>query len=73
MLRGGLTGAVELEPIAPNRTRLCFREAFDMKTPILKWFEGPIYRFINKKNEESMQGAAKWLAAHPEFEPQLND
>jgi hypothetical protein len=44
-----------------------------MKTPILSWFEGPIYRFINKKNEESMRGAAKWLAAHPEFHPELND
>ena len=43
------------------------------RTAVLRWFEGPIYRFINRKNEESMQGAAKWLAAHPDFHPELND
>lgn len=73
MLRGDFTGSVSLEPVGPNRTRLRFREAFALKTPVLRWFEGPIYRFINKKNEESMQGAARWLAAHPEFHPELND
>jgi hypothetical protein len=73
MLRGGLSGSVTLEPSGANRTRLRFRESFDMKTPILRWFEGPIYRFINKKNEESMRGAAEWLAKHPEFRPELND
>ena len=41
--------------------------------PILRWFEGPIYRFINRKNEESMRGAAAWLQRHPEFHPELND
>ena len=34
---------------------------------------GPIYRFINKKNEESMRGAAAWLSAHPEFRADLID
>ena len=73
MLRGGLSGSVALEPVGPNRTRLRFRESFHMTTPVLRWFEGPIYRFINRKNEESMRGAAAWLAAHPEFHPELND
>jgi hypothetical protein len=73
MLRGGLSGSVTLEPNGVNRTRLRFREAFGMKTPVLRWFEGPIYRFINKKNEESMRGAAEWLAQHPEFRPDLDD
>jgi hypothetical protein len=73
MLRGGLTGSLSLEPVAPNRTRLRFRESFRVETPILRWFEGRIYRFINAKNEESMRGAAKWLAEHPEFRPDLND
>lgn len=73
MLRGGLSGSVTLEPSGANRTRLRFRESFDMKTPILRWFEGPIYRFINKKNEESMRGAATWLSQHPEFRPELFD
>ena len=43
------------------------------ETPILRWFEGPIYRFINAQNEASMRGAADWLAGHPEFHPELND
>jgi hypothetical protein len=73
MIRSGLSGSVELEPIGANRTRLRFRERFHMKAPILRWFEGPIYRFINKKNEESMRGASAWLGRHPEFHPELVD
>jgi polyketide cyclase/dehydrase/lipid transport protein len=73
MLRSGLSGSVALEPIAPNRTRLRFRERFHMKTPVLKWFEGRIYRFINQKNEESMRGASAWLERHPDFRPDLVD
>src|ERR1051326_162303 len=64
MRRGGPPASVALEPLAPNRTRLRFRESFHMTTPILRWFEGPIYRFINRKNEESMRGAADWLQRH---------
>ena len=71
MLSSGLMGAVTLEHAGPNRTRLRFRERFHMRTPVLRWFEGPIYRFINKKNEESMRCAAAWLTAHPEFRPEL--
>jgi hypothetical protein len=71
MLRGGLSGSVSLEPVAPNRTRLRFREAFHIDKFPFSLFEGPIYRFINKKNEESMRGAADWLARHPEFRPDL--
>jgi hypothetical protein len=73
MLRSGLSGSLTLEPLGPNHTRLRFRERFHMKTPVLRWFEGSIYRFINKKNEESMRGASAWLAAHPEFRPDLVD
>jgi hypothetical protein len=71
MLRGGLSGSVSLEPVGVNRTRLRFRESFHIDKPLLRWFEGPIYRFINKKNEESMRGAADWLAKHPEFRADL--
>jgi hypothetical protein len=71
MLRTGLSGSVALEPQGSNRTRLRFRERFHMTTPVLRWFEAPIYRFINKKNEESMRGAAEWLARHPGFRPDL--
>lgn len=73
MLRSGLSGSVALEPQGPNRTRLRFRERFHMRTPVLRWFEGRIYRFINQKNEESMRGAAAWLEKHPEFRPDLVD
>ena len=71
MLRGGLSGSVSLESIGANRTRLRFRESFHLDHPILRWFEAPIYRFINKKNEESMRGAAAWLATHPDFRADL--
>jgi hypothetical protein len=73
MLRSGLSGSMSLEPLGPNRTRIRFRESFHMTMPLLRLFEGPIYRFINKKNEESIRGAAAWLAAHPDFRADLND
>ena len=73
MLRTGLSGSMQLEPLGPNRTRLRFRETFHMTTPVLRWFEGPIYRYINRRNEESMRAAAAWLARHPEFRPDLVD
>lgn len=73
MIRSGLSGSVTLEPVGPNRTRLRFHERFNMKTPVLRWFEGRIYRFINQKNEESMRGASAWLERHPEFHPELVD
>jgi polyketide cyclase/dehydrase/lipid transport protein len=71
MLSSGLAGSVALEPLGPGRTRLRFRERFHLRTPVLRWFEAPIYRFINRKNEESMRGAAAWLDRHPEFHPDL--
>ena len=46
-------------------------ESFELRTPVLRWLEGPIYRFINRQNEASMRGAAAWLAAHPEFRADL--
>jgi hypothetical protein len=71
MLRSGLSGSLTLEPLGPDRTRLRFRERFHMTTPVLRWFEGRIYRFINEKNEASMRGASAWLDAHPEFRADL--
>jgi hypothetical protein len=71
MLSSGLSGSVTLERVAPNRTRLRFRERFHIKKPVLRWFEGPIYRYINKKNEVSMRSASAWLERHPEFHPEL--
>ncbi len=71
MLRTGLSGSVTLERLGPNRTRLRFKEAFHIATPLLRWFEGPIYRYINRKNEASMRGASAWLSSHAEFRPDL--
>lgn len=73
MLRSGLSGSLALERLGPNRTRLRFRERFHMTTPVLRWLEGPLYRYINRKNEASMRGASAWLDTHPEFRPDLRE
>ena len=65
------TGKIRLEPIDANRTRFHFEERYHLTKAPWKWFEGPIYRFINKKNEESMRRAAEWLSAHPEYRADL--
>ncbi|HZR81005.1 MAG TPA: SRPBCC family protein [Candidatus Binatia bacterium] len=65
------TGRVRLEPIGPNKTRLHFEERYNLTKPPWKWFEGPIYRFINKQNEQSMQRLSAWLTEHPEYRPDL--
>jgi hypothetical protein len=65
------TGRVHLEPIGPNRTRFEFEERYHVAKLPWRWFEGPIYRFINRKNEASMAAASRWLSEHPEFRPDL--
>jgi hypothetical protein len=65
------TGAVRLVSLAPNRTRLDFEERFHLTRAPRKWFEAPIYRFINRKNEASMRGFSLWLVDHPDFRPDL--
>lgn len=67
------TGRVRLEPVDPNLTRLHFEERYQLTKLPYRWFEGPIYRFINKQNEQSMQRLSEWLAAHPEYRPELAD
>jgi hypothetical protein len=71
MLRTGLSGTLRLEPLGPERTRLRFRERFHLRTPVLRWFEGPIYRFINRQNEASMRALSDWLGSHPEYRFEL--
>lgn len=66
-------GHIRLEPLGPNRTRFSFDERYNLEQAPWKWFEGPIYRFINKKNEDSMRRAATWLTAHPEYRSDLVD
>ena len=67
------TGKVRLEPLGPNRTRLHFEERYNLQQFPFKYFEGPIYKFINKQNEQSMRRASDWLTAHPEYRPDLVD
>jgi hypothetical protein len=64
------TGRVRLEPRASG-TRLHFEERYHITSAPWKWFEGPIYRFINRKNEASMRALSDWLSAHPEYRADL--
>jgi hypothetical protein len=65
------TGKVTLERVEPNRTRLHFEERYNITKAPYKWFEGPIYKFINKQNELSMRRLSDWLTEHPEYRPDL--
>jgi hypothetical protein len=65
------TGKVHLEPLGPNRTRFEFEERYHLTKAPYRWFEGRIYGFINKKNEESMRAASQWLTEHPEYRRDL--
>ena len=65
------TGRVRLEPLGPARTRLHFEERYHLVSAPWKWFEGPIYRFINRQNERSMRALSDWLTRHPEYRAEL--
>ena len=65
------TGRVRLEPLGAQRTRLHFEETYHLVSIPWRWFEGPIYRFINRQNEASMQRLSEWLTMHPEYRPDL--
>jgi hypothetical protein len=65
------TGRLRLEPLAGGGTRLHFEERYQLVSAPWRWFEGPIYRFINRQNEASMQRLSEWLTAHPEYRPEL--
>jgi hypothetical protein len=67
---GTQTGTVRLVPLGRYKTRLDFVERFHLTKAPRKWFEGPIYRFINRKNEASMRGFSQWLTDHPEYHPE---
>jgi len=65
------TGRVVLEPVGDNRTLLHFEERYHLTKLPWRWFEGPIYRFINKQNESSMRRLSAWLTEHPEYRADL--
>ena len=64
------TGRLRLEP-HEGVTRLHFEERYHLTRWPWRWLEGPIYRFINRKNEESMRRLSEWLSQHPEYRPDL--
>ncbi|HTY17521.1 MAG TPA: SRPBCC family protein [Myxococcota bacterium] len=66
------TGRVRLEPVGPRQTRLHFEERYHVVSAPWRWFEGPIYRFINRQNEASMRSLSTWLSGHPEYRPELS-
>jgi hypothetical protein len=66
------TGRLRLEP-RDGGTRLHFEERYHLTTAPWTWFEGPIYGFINRKNEASMRALSAWLGAHPEYRADLAD
>ena len=61
------------QSIGANRTRFHFEERYNIAKAPFKWFEGPIYKFINKQNELSMRRASDWLTQHPEYRADLVD
>ncbi len=65
------TGRVRLEPIGTDRTRFSFEERYHLTKAPWRWFEGPIYGFVNRQNEQSMQRASRWLTEHPEYRADL--
>ena len=67
------TGRVRLERVAANETRLQFEERYHLTKAPWRWFEGPIYGFINRQNEASMRAASAWLDRHPEYRSDLVD
>jgi Polyketide cyclase / dehydrase and lipid transport len=67
------TGKIRLEPLGPNRTLFSFEERYNLTKAPYRWFEGPIYRFINKQNEASMQRASQYLSEHPGYRADLVD
>ena len=67
------TGRVRLEPVTANQTRLHFEERYHITKAPWRWFEGPIYGFINRQNEASMRAASAWLDRNPEYRSDLVD
>jgi hypothetical protein len=65
------TGRVRLEPLGTGHTRLHFEERYHLTEAPWRWFEGPIYRFINRQNEASMRALSAWLSTHPEYRADL--
>jgi hypothetical protein len=65
------TGRVRLEPQGPHATLLHFEERYHLVSAPWRWFEGPIYRFINRQNEASMRSLSSWLSGHPEYRAEL--
>lgn len=61
----------------PGRIGPCSssNERYNLEKAPFKWFEAPIYKFINNNNnnEDSMRRASAWLTEHPGYRPDLVD
>ena len=64
-------GHIRLEQLGADRTLFLFDERYNLTSAPWKWFEGSIYRFINRQNEDSMRRASTWLTDHPEYRADL--
>jgi hypothetical protein len=64
------TGRVHLEPRSDG-ARLQFEERYHLTGAPWRWFEGPIYGFINRQNERSMRALSDWLSANPDYRADL--
>ena len=70
-LKPGLdtNGLIRLDPIEGGNTRVHFEESFNLKKlPFLYRLMGNrLYKFINKRNEETFRNLSKWLDEHPTY------
>jgi hypothetical protein len=67
------TGALRLQRLGPNRTRLSFEERYHLTSWPWRLFEARIYSFINKQNEQSMRRLSQWLSDNPDYRADLVD
>lgn len=61
------TGRVRIEATPEGGTRLHFEERYHLVAWPWRLFERQIYRFINRKNEESMRAMSDWLGRNPGY------
>ncbi len=70
-LKPGLdtNGLIRLEPIPNGKTIVHFEERFNLKKlPLLyRMLGNRLYKFINKRNEETFRNLSKWLDKHPNY------
>ncbi|MFW9921854.1 MAG: SRPBCC family protein [Candidatus Thorarchaeota archaeon] len=70
-LKPGLdtNGLIKLEQIDEGKTRVHFEERFNLKKlPLMyRMLGNKLYKFINKRNEDTFRNLSKWLDEHPDY------